>query len=339
MFYDAIQIVAKRIRQFPIVALAMALVIALSPRAVFGHHSQAFYSDIYSELEGELVNVEWRNPHIRFTLRTVNSDGEEVLQRIETNSIYYLVRAGITKDRIKVGDRVTIGGYAAKEEGGDFLGGEIVLPDGQHYYLLRNQRGNVASQFRDQLVDAVAENKGIFRIWSIPQDNNRKLHMPLTEAAIAKAATFDPLDNFSTRCEPAGMPRLMWYPHPYEFVDQGNKILLRAEMYDAVRTIHMDQATVPENAPYSRLGYSIGRWEDEVLVVTTTHLNWNFYDTRGTPQSDAAEVVERFTLSEDQSRLDYFIITTDPETFTEPATIEGHWLALGEQIESYECDL
>jgi hypothetical protein len=241
--------------------------------------------------------------------------------------------------RVQVGDRVNIGGYAAKEAGGDFLGAEIVLADGQHHFLLRDVRGEVASQFKDQIQDTVAEDRGIFRVWSIPKQNDRELHIPLTEAAIAKAASFDPLDNFSTRCEPAGMPRLMWYPHPYEFVDEGDKILLRIEMYDTVRTIHLDQAAVPENEPFSRLGYSIGRWEDNVLVVNTTHLNWNFYDTRGVPQSDAAEVVERFTLSDDQSRLDYFITTTDPETLTEPATIAGHWLALGEEIVPYECDL
>lgn len=35
-----------------------------------------------------------------------------------------------------------------------------------------------------------------------------------------------------------------------------------------------------------------------------------------------------------------FITTvTDPETFTEPATIEGHWLALGEAIEPYQCSV
>jgi len=83
----------------------------------------------------------------------------------------------------------------------------------------------------------------------------------------------------------------------------------------------------------------VGRWEGGVFVIETSHLNWNFYDTRGVPQSDAAKVVERYTLSEDQTRLDYLITTEDPETFTETATIAGHWLALGEEIKPYECDL
>ena len=165
------------------------------------------------------------------------------------------------------------------------------------------------------------------------------MHTPLTEFAQAEREKFDPLDNFSVRCEPAGMPRLMWYPHPYEFVDEGSEILIRLEMYDLVRTIHMDQPAPPEDVVPSRLGYSVGHWEDNTLVVETTHIDWNYYDTRGTPQSDAAEVTERFTLSDDQSRIDYHITTVDPVVFTEPATIAGHWLALGEEIEPYDCEV
>lgn len=315
---------------------ALAFGMAVSSIVALGHHSQSFFSDEFSRLEGELVEVDWRNPHIKFTLRIENSDEEIEIIRVETNSIYYLERAGVTRERIQVGDHVVIGGYESEREGGEFLAAEMTLGDGQNVMLIRDA---VTRLFNDRLQDTLAENRGIFRVWSIPQSNRRTMHTPLTEAAIAAKAAFDPLDNFSTRCEPAGMPRLMWYPHPYEFVDRGDAIELRMEMYDTVRTIHMDRTAPPQDEPFSRLGYSVGRWEDNELIVETTHLNWNFYDTVGTPQSDAAEVVERFVLSEDQNRLDYHIATTDPETFTESAIVSGHWLALGETIKPYECEI
>ena len=301
-----------------------------------GHHSQAYFSDEFTVMEGEIVDLQWRNPHVKFSLRTENDAGEEELVGVETNSIYYLVRAGFTRDRIQAGDRVVVGGHESMIEGADFLAAEMVLADGDRVLLIRD---GVTSQFEDVLEETVAENKGIFRVWSIPQVNRREMHTPLTEFALAEREKFDPLDNFSVRCEPAGMPRLMWYPHPYEFVDEGSEILIRLEMYDLVRTIHMDQPAPPEDVVPSRLGYSIGHWEDNTLVVETTHIDWNYYDTRGTPQSDAAEVTERFTLSEDQSRIDYHITTVDPAVFTEPATIAGHWLALGEEIEPYDCEV
>jgi len=135
------------------------------------------------------------------------------------------------------------------------------------------------------------------------------------------------------------MPRLMWYPHPYEFIDQGDSILLKMEMYNTERIIHLNQDKRPDTEPYSLVGYSIGRWEDDTLVVETSGIDWEWFDTRGVPQSYAIEVVERFTLSKDQTRLDYDITATDPLSFTEPATIKGHWLALGETIEKFDCEL
>lgn len=299
------------------------------------HHSQSYFSKEFTELKGELVEVVWRNPHVRFTLRSIDANGEEQLHSIETNSIYYLERAGVAKGRLNVGDRVTIGGYLSTLGDNEFLAAEITAADGENLQLIRQA---VTKRFKDQIQDTIIENKGFFRVWSIPQNNQRKLHMPMTEAAKAKQTEFDLLDNFTTRCEPAGMPRLMWYPHPYEFVDQGDTILLRTEMYDTERIIHMTEENPPVGQPSSRLGYSVGHWQGRKLVVETTHINWKFYDTRGVPQSDKVEIVEEYTLSEDQSRIDIFIKTTDPEFFTEPATSAFHWLALGEQIKPYDCE-
>ena len=87
------------------------------------------------------------------------------------------------------------------------------------------------------------------------------------------------------------------------------------------------------------MGYSIGHWEGNTLVVETTKINWAYFDNIGTPQSDFVEMIERFTLSDNQSRLNYHLTITDPVTFAEPATIMGHWLALGEAIAPFACEV
>ena len=69
------------------VLIALAI---LFPLSSYGHHSQAHFSDEFSQMEGVLVDVVWRNPHIKFILRTQNEAGQEELVDIETNSIYYL---------------------------------------------------------------------------------------------------------------------------------------------------------------------------------------------------------------------------------------------------------
>ena len=59
----------------------------LLPFTAFGHHSFAatFDSDVIAELEGEITEVRWRNPHVSFTLKTVDNGGAETLWGIETH--------------------------------------------------------------------------------------------------------------------------------------------------------------------------------------------------------------------------------------------------------------
>ena len=94
----------------------------------------------------------------------------------------------------------------------------------------------------------------------------------------------------------------------------------------------------PESQPRTPLGYSVGRWEGNTLVVTTTRISDIYFDDRGAPQSEDAVVVERYTLSEDETRLDYESIHTDPVNFTEPARLVGYWdWVPGEQIRRFDC--
>jgi hypothetical protein len=303
------------------------------------HHSVAYYGEEVVELVGEIAEVEWRNPHIRLTVRAVNDRGLEETWRMEGNSIYNLQRAGITSDLFPVGQSVIVTGNKSMREEYMLLLDSVSLPDGQEY-LFWDLTGR--AQTVEQLVDAAAEDRGIFRVWSVPRANiatylQQLQDQPFTEAAIAGRASWNPLDNFATRCEQEGMPRIMVNPHPFEFIDHGTEITLRTELYDIVRTIHMDRAAPPDTEPSSRLGYSAGIWDDGDLVVTTTRVNWPYFDNVGTPQSEDVEIVERFVLSDDQTRLDVEVTITDPTTFTRPAKLTPYWLAVGDTIPAYDC--
>jgi hypothetical protein len=134
------------------------------------------------------------------------------------------------------------------------------------------------------------------------------------------------------------MPFAMQNRFPIEFSEHGDTIVLRLEMWDNVRTIHMDASADSASAVRSALGYSVGHWEDGSLVVTTTNIDWPYFDERGTPQSDAISIEERFTLSDDESELDYLVTITDPNTLVEPATRRGRWTWIpGEEIQTYGC--
>ena len=200
---------------------------------------------------------------------------------------------------------------------------------------------------RDQAqASASSEPDGVFRVWTRGRaygdhvnDSPTGFVLPYTPAAQAARDSYDPAtDDTALRCIQQGMPAIMDNPFPIEFVADGDDIELRLEEWSVVRTIHMSDYGYPETQVFTRQGYSVGRWEGDTLIVTTSQIDWPFFDDVGTPQSMDVKVVERFSLSPDGSRLDYEIAITDPATFTEPISLDGYWVWVpGEEVKSYQC--
>jgi hypothetical protein len=83
------------------------------------------------------------------------------------------------------------------------------------------------------------------------------------------------------------------------------------------RTIWMDgRPHPPDYAPHTWQGFSTGKWEKNILTVTTTHLKAGWIRRNGIPRSDRATLVEHFMRDGDV--LTWVTIVTDPENLTEP---------------------
>jgi hypothetical protein len=317
----------------------LGIVALVAPLTVSSHHSVAFYANEKIELAGEITEIDWQNPHIQFALRTVGGDGAEKTWRLESSSIFLREKDGVTRDLFRVGDKVTVAGRPSAHDATALLVTNMLLPDGREAPLWPNTTARFVGadkwiNAKPQLVDAAAENRGIFRVW---RPNGVSLAaLPYTDAAVAARKSFDLLAA-ATRCGPEGMPRIMITLFPYEFVDRGNAITLRSELYDTERTIHMDRTAPPPGEPHSILGYSVGEWRDGELFVKTTLVNWPYFDQSGTPLSDRVTVAERYQLSDDQTRLDLELTVVDPSTFEKPAIIRNSWLAYGDTIRRYDC--
>ena len=96
-------------------------------------------------------------------------------------------------------------------------------------------------------------------------------------------------------------------------------------------------AIAPGHHSFNHYSPEIQEWEGEALVVTTININWPYCDNAGTPQCEASPIVERFTLEDEGTRLNYQMTLTDPYTFEEPATVERYMLPFGERIERFDC--
>ena len=331
----------------------------LTPLLALGHHSTTEYNrDVIREYTGEIVRLQWRNPHVRMSVRVSNNGGVEEVWEMEAQDLNSLDRAGVPRDLVEVGQVVRIAGSPSTRRERALAVTNLMLPDGTEVIL----RTSAAPRWADEVIgdgqavrgrpeDFQAPVDDIFRVWTTVRSNRPDFSddPPLTVAARLAYESFDSLnDDPVLGCTAPGMPEAMTYigPHPVEFaeLDDGN-IRIRIESDDSVRLIHMGDGTNAEDQPPSSLGYSAGSWEDNVLVVTTTRISWPYFKVHGlvaAPQSEAMEIVERFALDRNRGELDYSFTATDPATFTEPVTAEGYhqWrYRPGVEVEPYECTL
>src|SRR5258705_150431 len=87
-----------------------------SSGALLAHHSFTTEYDGTKtfNLKGTVSKVEWTNPHARFYVDLVDETGKMVTWNMELASPSALARNGWTSRTLKVGDSVTVTGYAAK---------------------------------------------------------------------------------------------------------------------------------------------------------------------------------------------------------------------------------
>ena len=134
------------------------------------------------------------------------------------------------------------------------------------------------------------------------------------------------------------MPYLMVSPLPMEIVRRGDDIAVRFEEDDADRLIHMSGGFVPPET-HTFMGHSTGRWEEGALVVETVNIDSPRFDGLGTPQSRELVAVERFSLNDDQDRLEYQLTVTDPITFTRPVEWTRYWIWRPEiTVKPWDCE-
>jgi len=335
--------------------LLVGLLVCLVPPLTAAHHSLAEYEDSITEATGTVVDVLWRNPHVRLTISTADFDGETELWELEGMGVMRLDRAGISRDLIGVGTTVRFAGNPSRRRSRQMYVTNVLMPDGQEILL----RTSAEPRWSDDIVSidrsaispeqAAADHpEGIFRIW-VPAGNRPPDwagNPPLTLAAQAARDAYDPLvDDPLLTCTPPGMPRVISRSggHPIRFVESESDILLRNEYFALDRVIHMDPDVDLSGRAPTPLGHSKGHWENGSLVVLTSGIDWpwfQLYGLEGVPQSPAIEIVERFTPNAAGDELRYDLGATDPATFTETVIAENYvtfrWQP-GLQFLPYEC--
>ena len=154
----------------------------------------------------------------------------------------------------------------------------------------------------------------------------------------------DHRDDPLNQCMPPGVPRINMTtangPHPLKIVQTPKLVVLLYEtsVNSTFRQVFMDGRTFPKDPNPTWLGYSIGRWDGDALVVDTVGFNGReWVDTaKGHPQTESAHVTERFRRL-DFGHMEIDITIDDPGAYAKPwrATVPFHMLPDTDLIETY----
>ncbi|MEO8096943.1 MAG: hypothetical protein ABI811_04535 [Acidobacteriota bacterium] len=142
----------------------------------------------------------------------------------------------------------------------------------------------------------------------------------------------------STHCMPLGMPLVTLLSEVTKIVQSPAQIVMMLELDNAYRQIYLDGRKLPVDPSPSWLGYSVGKWEGDTLVVDTIGFNdKGWLDVLGHPQSESMHMRERYHRR-DFGHMDVEITMDDPKMYSKPFSIKvTHLLQADTDILEYIC--
>ena len=172
-------------------------------------------------------------------------------------------------------------------------------------------------------------------------DKTYKSNFPvLNERALAFQKIFDEPLSPKYDCQPSTPPALEFDPFNMELVQWPDRVLLRYEKDDQLRTVWLD-GRQPTSRNYAVQGFSVGRYEGNALLVETTHYVFDvtgFDDYNGIPSSQQKKIKERYWR--DGEQLKVAVTVEDPMFLREPASYTMRYLpaAKGYKLQPFDCD-
>jgi hypothetical protein len=146
---------------------------------------------------------------------------------------------------------------------------------------------------------------------------------PLTPAGAeilrrhSQTGAFNPTLN----CLPDGVPHADLLPEPFKIIQTPGEVVMLYEVETTFRQVFVDGRNQLTDPSPSWMGYSVGKWEGDTLVVETLGFNdLGWLDARGHGHSEDMRVEERFHRR-DFGHLEVSVTITDPKTFTRPIAI------------------
>ena len=315
-------------RRVSVVAVALAVAAPAAAHHGFGN----FDRNGEVALEGVVTGIDFVNPHSYLYFDANEAGGRRAAWRCEMRSATTLRRSGWSPEMFKQGERVTITGAPDRNDPNSCYLSTIVFADGssadrygqlskaaaprvvaERALRLPSGEPNLAGDWApEQLVMTDPRGRGgalvplsqaeSFEPGANTPDNARQYRTrdvaltPAGQQAADGFETYNPQHNPRMRCETTSIIFDWTYDGAVNRVTQtADKLTLEYGQLGFTRTIHLNMTEHPASLVPSRAGHSIGRWENDVLVVDTI----GFAPGVLSPpvlHTDRLHVVERFSL-------------------------------------------
>ena len=184
-------------------------------------------------------------------------------------------------------------------------------------------------------------------IWSPPgpplQDIASGMTGPVPYTAWSKPIFEERADGARGKEDPAAycvptMPKLIVLPYPYKILQGPGMILVLYEGFTTFRQIFTDGRALPKDPQPSWIGYSVGHWEGDTLVVDTIGVNEKTWlDNAGRPHTADMKLRETYRRK-DFGHLEVRLTIDDPKAYSKPLVITEDARLLPEtELLEYTC--
>jgi hypothetical protein len=111
------------------------------------------------------------------------------------------------------------------------------------------------------------------------------------------------------------------FVYAFKMIQAPQEIVLLSETGDPARQIYTDGRSLPNDPESSWMGYSVGKWQGDTLVVESIGFNpKSWLDAFGHARSESMRITERFRRR-DFGHMDLQLIVDDPKYYTRPFTV------------------
>lgn len=308
----------------------LILGVALGTPAIQAHHSfsSTFTNDIIT-VEGVVDRVSFTNPHVIIYFNVTDEKGEQTEWMSEGGAATLKRREGWDRDTLVQGDYIRVTGNSTHNGSPMVSMEEVNFIDPNTGSVLGSPGTGERAPYVHgttpmQLADGRPNLTGFWASTRRRGVDGAVTPPPLADISLnqmgaALQAQYSIQDDPQVQCELPGLIRQVGTPHPVHIEQFDDHVVISYEEYGGVRSIYFDERGLV-GGEHSNFGQSIARYEDQKLIIETTHLSGTVTSGRGnalTDQTTTVETYSRLADADGASGINMGIVITDPGHLTE----------------------